>query len=117
MVTSVHHAADASNARIMPNLSLQAPMAPRSLLRVDRRLRVEQQRHQIAQLCHIEDLLVAEARHVRAGHGRLRVPQPVMLITGTLPLNAAAVAVTMLVMPGPSVTVTTEGLLAAREKP
>ena len=42
---------------------------------------------------------------------------PVMLITGTLPLNAAAVAVTMLVMPGPSVTVTTEGLLAARAKP
>ena len=39
---------------------------------------------------------------------------PQMLITGTLPLNAAPMPVTMLVMPGPSVTVTTDGLLAAR---
>ena len=40
-----------------------------------------------------------------------------LLINGTLPLFAAAIAVTRLVSPGPSVAVTTAGALRARAKP
>src|SRR5512139_633636 len=45
------------------------------LLCVDRRLRVEQQGHQVAHLVFVQQLLVAEARHLRAGVGGACVPQ------------------------------------------
>src|SRR6185436_4007087 len=47
----------------------------RAELLVDRRLRVEQQRHHMLQLLFIEQLLVAEARHVGAGRVGLGIPQ------------------------------------------
>ena len=56
-------------------LKRQPARARPSASLIDRRLRVEQQRHQVAQLVFVEQAHVAEARHVGARRVGLAVPQ------------------------------------------